>query len=126
MLSDELIKDYKKDYNQTFKRKDKDWRQKHGYNGLKHLEFLPDRLHTDQLQPDQLKSGKLWLPKWVKVNKERFNEILSVVTEAKSNKLKTSVDKNIITVNSVEELVKDIASKKLNLKKRQKVSLILV
>ena len=126
MLSDELIKDYKKDYNQTFKRKDKDWRQKHGYNGLKHLEFLPDRLHTDQLQPDQLKSGKLWLPKWVKVNKERFNEILSIVTEAKSNKLKTSVDKNIITVNSVEELVKDIASKKLNLKKRQKVSLILV
>ena len=126
MLSDELIKDYKKDYNQTFKRKDKDWRQKHGYNGLKHLEFLPDRLHTDQLQPDQLKSGKSWLPKWVKVNKERFNEILSIVTEAKSNKLKTSVDKNIITVNSVEELVKDIASKKLNLKKRQKVSLILV
>ena len=126
MLSDELIKNYKKDYNQTFKRKDKDWRQKHGYNGLKHLEFLPDRLHTDQLQPDQLKSGKLWLPKWVKVNKERFNEILSIVTEAKSNKLKTSVDKNIITVNSVEELVKDIASKKLNLKKRQKVSLILV
>ena len=126
MLSDELIKDYKKDYNQTFKRKDKDWRQKHGYNGLKHLEFLPDRLHTDQLQPDQLKSGKLWLPKWIKVNKERFNEILSIVTEAKSNKLKTSVDKNIITVNSVEELVKDIASKKLNLKKRQKVSLILV
>ena len=126
MLSDELIKDYKKDYNQTFKRKDKDWRQKHGYNGLKHLEFLPDRLHTDQLQPDQLKSGKLWLPKWVKVNKERFNEILSIVTEAKSNKLKTSVDKNIITVNSVEELVKDIAIKKLNLKKRQKVSLILV
>ena len=126
MLSDELIKDYKKDYNQTFKRKDKDSRQKHGYNGLKHLEFLPDRLHTDQLQPDQLKSGKLWLPKWVKVNKERFNEILSIVTEAKSNKLKTSVDKNIITVNSVEELVKDIASKKLNLKKRQKVSLILV
>ena len=126
MLSDELIKDYKKDSNQTFKRKDKDWRQKHGYNGLKHLEFLPDRLHTDQLQPDQLKSGKLWLPKWVKVNKERFNEILSIVTEAKSNKLKTSVDKNIITVNSVEELVKDIASKKLNLKKRQKVSLILV
>ena len=126
MLSDELIKDYKKDYNQTFKRKDKDSRQKHGYNGLKHLEFLPDRLHTDQLQPDQLKSGKLWLPKWVKVNKERFNEILSIVTEAKSNKLKTSVDKNIVTVNSVEELVKDIASKKLNLKKRQKVSLILV
>ena len=126
MLSHELIKDYKKDSNQTFKRKDKDWRQKHGYNGLKHLEFLPDRLHTDQLQPDQLKSGKLWLPKWVKVNKERFNEILSIVTEAKSNKLKTSVDKNIITVNSVEELVKDIASKKLNLKKRQKVSLILV
>ena len=126
MLSDELIKDYKKDYNQTFKRKDKDWRQKHGYNGLKHLEFLPDRLHTDQLQPDQLKSGKLWLPKWVKVNKERLNEILSIVTEAKSNELKTSVDKNIITVNSVEELVKDIASKKLNLKKRQKVSLILV
>ena len=83
---------------------------------MKHLEFQPDRLHTDQLQPDQLQSGKLWLSKWIKVSKERFNEILSTVTEAKNNKLKASVDKNIITVNSVEELVKDIASKKLNLK----------
>ena len=51
-----------------------------------------------------------------KSKQRKINEILSTVTEAKNNKLKASVDRNIITVNSVEELVKDIASKKLNLK----------
>ena len=31
------------------------------------------------------KSDKLKLPKWVKVSKKRLNEILSIITEAKSN-----------------------------------------
>ena len=37
----------------------------------------------------------------------------SIVTEAKNNKWKTSVDNKIITVNSIEEFIKDIVSRKL-------------
>ena len=55
---------------------------------MKDLDYQSDDLQPDETKPDQLR-----LPKWVKVSKERFNEILSIVTEAKNNKLKTSVDK---------------------------------
>ena len=36
--------------------------------------------------------GRLMLRKWVKVSEERFNEILSTVTKAKNDGLKTNVD----------------------------------
>lgn len=60
------------------------------------------------------------LPDWVEVIKDRFGEMKSIVTEAKTNKLKTSVDKKIITVKSMEELVKGIASRKIKSKKEAK------
>ena len=105
MLYDELVSIYKKEYCQTFKNEDK-----HDYKNLKDLDYQPD-----QLQPDELV-----LPKWVKVAKNRFDEIQSIVTEAKNNRLKTSVGKNIITVNSIEELIKDVASKKNKSKRETK------
>ena len=43
--------------------------------------FLPGE------QPDEFK-----LPKWVKVNEKRFNEILSTVTKAKNERLRINVD----------------------------------
>ena len=36
--------------------------------------------------------GRLMLPKWVKISKNRFNEILSIVTKAKNNRFSTNVD----------------------------------
>ena len=42
------------------------------------------------------------LPKWVKVPKNRVDEIQSIVTEAKNNKSKTNVGKIVITVNNRE------------------------
>ena len=69
---------------------------------------------SDRLQPDQLV-----LPKWVKVTKNRFDKIQSIVTGAKNSKLKTSVDNKIITLNSIEELIKDIASIKLKYKETE-------
>ena len=51
--------------------------------------------------PDQLK-----LPKWVNLSKERFNEILSINTKAKSNGLKTNVDGRGITLDNAESLLK--------------------
>ena len=54
---------------------------------MKDLDWKPDQLRPDQLQPDQLVQ-----PKKVKVTKYRFDEMQSMVTGAKSNNLKTSVD----------------------------------
>ena len=50
------------------------------------------------------------LPKWVKVSEKRFNEILSIVTEAKNNGLKTSVDGREITLDNIGSLLKDVGS----------------
>ena len=54
------------------------------------------------------------LPKWVNVSEERFNEILSTVTEAKNNGLKTNVDGREIKLDNDESLVKDIGSGKID------------
>ena len=61
-------------------------------------------------------------PKWVKVKRNIFGEIQSIVTEAKSNKLKTTADKKIVTVNNMEELIKDIVEE---LAKKQKIGSML-
>ena len=55
-------------------------------------------------------SDKLRLPKWVKVNKKRFNEILSTVTKAKNEGLRTNVDGREITLDNSESLVKDLGN----------------
>ena len=79
------------------------------YKNLKDLDYQPDQLQQSD-QPQQSnqpqQSDKLKLRKWVKVSKKRFNEILSIVTEAKSNKLKTSVDK--------KSLLKGLINGKIN------------
>ena len=64
---------------------------------------MPDR------QPDELKQLK-----WVNVSKERFNEILSTITEAKNDGLKTNVDGREIALDNAESLLKGIASGKIN------------
>ena len=58
--------------------------------------------------------GRLMLPKWVKVSKKRFNEILSTITEAKNNGLKINVDRKEITLDKAESLLKDVGSGKID------------
>ena len=58
--------------------------------------------------------GRLMLPKWVNVSEERFNEILSTVTEAKNNGLKINVDGREITLDNVKSLLKDKGSGKID------------
>ena len=86
LLHDELIRIYKKEYDQVFENKNKKWRLKNDPDNLKDLNY-----QTDQSQPDQIVLRKL-----VKVSKERFNEILDTVTEAKKNKLNTTWAKKYI------------------------------
>ena len=75
------------------------------------------RLNYKQFELDDIistKSDKLKLPKWVKVSEKRFNEILSIITEAKNNGLKVNVDGEEITLDKAESLLKGISSKKIN------------
>ena len=63
--------------------------------------------------PDkQLNKSKI--QKWIGLSKERFNEILSAVTKAKKDWLKTNVDGREITLDNAESLLKGIASGKIN------------
>ena len=64
--------------------------------------FLPDK---------QINESKL--PKWVGISRERFNEILSTITKAKTDWLKTNVDGREITLDNAESLLKGIVSKKV-------------
>ena len=56
------------------------------------------------------KPGRLMLPKWVRISKKRFNEILSTVTKAKNDGLRTNVDRKEITLNNTESLLKDLGN----------------
>ena len=42
MIYNKLVSTYKKEYNQAFKSKDKDWRQRYDYNNPKDLDYQPD------------------------------------------------------------------------------------
>ena len=78
---------------------------------------IKKKFNYKQIKLDDIistKSDKLKLPKWVKVSEKRFNEILSIITEAKNNGLKVNVDGEEITLDKAESLLKDMSSKKMN------------
>ena len=110
MFYDMLIKIYKKENNQVFKSKDKHWRQKHDYKNLKDLNYQPNEIQPDQpQQPDQS-----ILPTWVKATKSRFNEMQSIITEAKKSGLVTITNIKRITLSDAEKLFEGIISEKIN------------
>ena len=56
------------------------------------------------------KPGRLMLPNWVEISEKRFNEILSTVTKAKNEGLRTNVDGREITLDNTERLLKDLGN----------------
>ena len=54
--------------------------------------------------------GRLILPEQVKVSEERFDKILSAVTKAKIDGLKTNADGREITLDNAESLLKDLGN----------------
>ena len=58
--------------------------------------------------------GGLMFSKWVKVSKERFNEILSTITKAKNNGFKTSAGGREITLDKTESLLKDLGNTEID------------
>ena len=59
-------------------------------------------------------SHELKLPKWIKVNKRRFKEILSTVIKAKTEGLRVNIDGREITLDNTESLLKDFGNRILN------------
>ena len=55
-------------------------------------------------------SNELKWPKWVKVNKKRFNEILSTVTKAKNEGIRVNADGREITPDNTISLLKDLGN----------------
>ena len=49
--------------------------------------------------------GRLMLMKWVNVSEERFNEMLSTVTEAKNSRLKINVNGREMPLDNRESLL---------------------
>ena len=58
--------------------------------------------------------GRLMLQEWVKVSEKRFNKILSTVTEAKNEGLRTNVDGREITLDNTESLLKHLGKEILD------------
>ena len=56
------------------------------------------------------KPSRLMLPKWVNISKKGFSKILSTVTKAKNEGLRTNVDGKEITLNNTESLLKDLVN----------------
>ena len=59
-------------------------------------------------------ADKSELPKWVNINKKRFNVILSTVTKAKNKGLRTNVDEGEITLDDIESLLKVLGNRLLD------------
>ena len=77
MLYDELISIYKKEYNQVFESKDKDWRQKYDHKNMKDLEYQADKAEKADETDDTDESDEEdeAIPEWVEVSKNAFDAI---------------------------------------------------
>ena len=88
---------------------------KNKYDELNNILSVIDRI--DQFFEYKFLSGKQAdeseLPKWVNINKKIFNEMLSTVTRAKNQGLRTNVDGREITLDNTESLLKDIGNRML-------------
>ena len=93
LLYDELTRIYKKEYNQVFKSKDKDWRQKYDYKNLKDLDYQADETDEEDKTDEAI-------PEWVEVSKNRF--------DATKNKINRNIDNGLeITVRDKKITLKD-------------------
>ena len=100
-----MVNIYKEEYDWAYGIKNEACRQKYDYKKLKDLNYQPDQPQ----QPDQS------IPPWVKVLKNRFNAIESIITKDKKSGLKTRIDKKEFKVNDMEKLIKDVPSNKITL-----------
>ena len=89
---------------------------KNKYDELNNILIVIDKIN--QFFEYKFLSGKQAdeseLPKLVNINKERFNEILSTISKAKNEGLRTNVDGKEITLDDIESLLKDLSNRILD------------
>ena len=89
---------------------------KNKYDKLNNILSVIDRI--DQFFEHKFllgkQAGESELLKWVNKNKTRFNEILSTVTKAKNEGLRTDVDGRQITLDNTENFLKDLGNRILD------------
>ena len=114
---------YKKEYEKVFENKDEKWRKKHDYKNLKDFSYQVDEAKKDEAEKEKEKKDETdqELPPWIKVTKNRFNEIRDVITRANESKLMTRLEKRNITLKNAEKLLEDVISRKINKKEARKM-----
>ena len=109
LLCNKWIDMYKKEYEQIFENKDKNWRKKHDYENLKDFSYQVDEVNkADATEKEEETDQEL--PPWKKVSKSRFNEIKDVITKANESKLMTRLKGRNLTLKNAEKLLEDMIS----------------
>ena len=109
---------YKKEYEQVFENKDENWGENHDYKNLKDFSYQVDEVNkADVTEKEDEDETDQELPPWIKVPKNRFNEIKDVITRPNESKLMTRLEKRNITLENAEKLLEGIISEKINKKK---------
>ena len=127
-LCDDLIKEYKKNYERESKNdKNDSWKQKYDPQTLKALDYLSVKLETISLsdedrsdikQPTQLKQLNLnekSKPLWINLSREDFNLLIKDVPDNLDNKnYKTNADGRIYGLKNAKKFLLDIGTKKIS------------
>ena len=127
-LCDDLIKEYKKNYERESKNdKNDSWKQKYDPQTLKALDYLSVKLETISLsdedrsdikQPTQLKQlnlNEISKPLWINLSREDFNLLIKDVPDNLDNKnYKTNADGRIYGLKNAKKFLLDIGTKKIS------------
>ena len=79
---------YKKEYEQVFQNKYENCRKKHCYENLKDFSYQVYEVNKADVTEKEDETDQELTP-WIKVSKNRFNEIKDVITKANESKLMT-------------------------------------
>ena len=127
-LFDDLIKEYKKNYDKESKNdKNDSWKQKYDPQTFKALDYLSVKLGTKSLsdedrsdikQPTQLKQLNLnekSKPLWINLSREDFNLLIKDVADNLDNKnYKTNADGRIYGLKNAKKFLLEIGTKKIS------------
>ena len=117
----ELIDIYKKECNRVFGSKEENWRKKYNHKNLKYLEYQADEEdkeekdktdEEDKVEEEEEEEEKIL--EWVKVDKNRFSFITSMVIRNENNGLSTTLENKRIALKNEKKLVQDIASGRID------------
>ena len=112
LLYYELIDIYKKECNRVFGSKEENWRKKYNHKNLKYLEYQADEEdkeekdktdEEDKVEEEEEEEEEKIL-EWVKVDKNRFSFITSMVIRNENNGLSTTLKNKRIALKNEKKI----------------------